>query len=219
MRVTLIENTSSMAVVKATAMPYQSKENLAVVGRVWDSGHRSVARHGTASFMVEGVSQSLLRQLSRHPHINLTVKSSRYCDMAEVETVVPPFISSFDRFVFNDDYEKIMSIYKKWASREGYSRSQRQELAKLMLPLGSTTDLVLSGNYQALYEFIQLRLCIRAEWEIRELARHLTTLLNEVMPVIFEGLGCRGDELGYCSEGHGAYGKYPVMYRRKGKVS
>ena len=208
MKVTLIENTSPMVVVKATAMPYQSKENLAVVGRVWDSGHRSVARHGTASFIVEGVSQSLLRQLSRHPHINLTVKSSRYCDMAEVETVVPPFISSFDRFVFNDDYEKIMSIYRKWARSEGYSRSQRQELAKLMLPLGSTTDLILSGNYQALYEFLQLRLCTRAEWEIRELAKHLTIILSESMPVIFSGLTCRGVELGYCLEAYGECGKY-----------
>ena len=208
MRVSLIENTSPLAVVKATAMPYQSEESLAVVGRVWNSGHRSVARHGTASFMIEGVSQSLLRQLSRHPHINLTVKSSRYCDMSEVETVVPPFISSIDRFEFNDDYEKIMSIYRKWANREVYSRGHRQELAKLMLPLGSTTDLVLSGNYQALYEFLQLRLCVRAEWEIRELAKQLAALLIEVMPVIFEGLGCRGDELGYCPEGHGSCGMY-----------
>ena len=133
--------------------------------------------------------------------------------MAEVGTVVPPFISSYDRFEFNDDYEKIMAIYRKWAYREVYSRSQRQELSKLMLPLGSTTDLVLSGNYQALYQFIQLRLCVRAEWEIRELARQITTLLSEVMPVIFEGLGCKGDELGYCPEIHGSCGKYPVKQK------
>ena len=210
MKVTLIENTSPLAVVKATAMPYQSKESLAVVGRVWDSGHRSVARHGTASFMVEGVSQSLLRQLSRHPHINLTVKSSRYCDMAEVETVVPPFISMADRFDFNDDYETIITIYRKWVSREGYNREQRQELAKLMLPLGSTTDLVLSGNYQALYEFLQLRLCVRAEWEIRELAYQVVALLADSMPIIFDDLGCKGDDLVYCPEIQGSCGKYAV---------
>ena len=191
-------------------MPYQSKQSLDVVERVWESGHRSVARHGTASFLVEGVSQSLLRQLSRHPHINLTEKSSRYCDMADVEIVVPPFISMADRFEFNDDYEKIMKIYRKWAKREGYSRGQRQELAKLMLPLGSTTDLVLSGNYQALYEFLQLRLCVRAEWEIRELANLVRVKLTEAMPIIFEGLGCKGDELGYCPEVHGACVKYTV---------
>ncbi|ACV62728.1 thymidylate synthase, flavin-dependent [Desulfofarcimen acetoxidans DSM 771] len=215
MKVTLIENTSPLAVVKATAMPYQSKESLDVVGRVWDSGYRSVARHGTASFLVEGVSQSLLRQLSRHPHINLTVKSSRYCDMAEVETVIPPFISMTDRFEFNDDYEKIMCIYKKWASREAYSRGQRQELAKLMLPLGSTTNLVLSGNYQALYEFIQLRLCVRAEWEIRELAQQIRNMLVDIMPVIFERMGCKGDELRYCPEINGGYRKHPIMHLSK----
>ena len=136
-----------------------------LVGRVWNSGHRSVDRHGTASFMVEGVSQSLLRQLSRHPHINLTVKSSRYCDMGKVETVVTPFLGSLDRFDFDDDYKLIMYIYQKWANREGYTRSQRQELSKLMLPLGSTTDLVLSGNYQALYDQKETAPAWRKNWQ------------------------------------------------------
>ncbi|ACV64592.1 thymidylate synthase, flavin-dependent [Desulfofarcimen acetoxidans DSM 771] len=214
MKVLLIEYTSPLAVIKATAMPYQSKESIDVVSRVWNSGHRSIARHGMASFLVEGVSQSLLRQLSRHPHINLTVKSSRFCNMDEVNNAVPPFISLTDRFEYNDDYETIMKIYHKWSEKDGYNnREQRNELAKLMLPLGSTTDLVLSGNYQALYEFLQLRLCERAEWEIRQLANRLKYILSEIMPVIFKELNCKGNELGYCPEIHGSCGKHMVKQK------
>ena len=84
-----------------------------------------------------------------------------------------------------------------------------------MLPLGSTTDLVLSENYQTLYEFLQLRLCERVEWEIRELAQQVGTLLAEFKPIIFQGLGCRGDELGYFPEGHGACDKYKIKSKKK----
>ena len=80
-KVTLLHYTPIDPIIKATAMPYQSKESTGLVKRVFDSNHRSVVRHGMASFLIEGVSQSLLRQISRHPHLNLTVKSTRYCNM------------------------------------------------------------------------------------------------------------------------------------------
>jgi len=67
---------------------------------------------------------------------------------------------------------------------------------------------VVSGNYQALYEFLQLRLCGRAEWEIRALARAIRLFLVGVIPVIFENVDCKGKELGYCPE-HESCGKYP----------
>ena len=78
----------------------------------------------------------------------------------------------------------------------------------LFLPQASTTDLVVSGNYQALYEFCQLRNCTRSEKEIRELSLKMTKILKEVMPEIFSDLGCRGDELGYCPETIGSCNKY-----------
>ena len=84
-----------------------------------------------------------------------------------------------------------------------------EDIAKLLLPLASTTDLVLSGNYQALYEFCSLRNCTRVEAEIRELSLQLTKILKEIMPEIFGDLGCKGDELGYCPETIGSCGKYP----------
>ena len=219
MKVSMILYTPIESLVKATAMPYQSKETVGLVKRVFDSGHRSVVRHGQVSFLVEGVSQSLLRQISRHPHINLTVKSSRYCSMEDSEIYVPnENISKISKKInrevesitqeYIDDMKAIMSIYSKWSKYE--DGHKEVDIAKLFLPLASTTDLVVSGNYQAMYEFLQLRNCTRAETEIRKLSLELTKQLKETVPEIFGELGCKGDELGYCPETHGSCGKYPL---------
>ncbi len=63
---------------------------------------------------------------------------------------------------------------------------------------------------QALYEMLQLRNCTRTEAEYRLVAREMTKLLKAAVPEIFDDLGCRGDELGYCPERFGSCGKYPL---------
>jgi len=208
MKVSMLDATSIDALVKACNQPYQSEGGEALVKRVWDSGHRSIARHGMISFEVEGVSQSLLRQLSRHPHINLTVKSSRYCDMTEEiqNGVVPPFAKETERAILIRNYDIACNYYEALLNATGYTTEQRHELAKLVIPLGATLTLTLSGNYQAMYEFLQLRICARAEWEIRELAKILTGLCKIWLPVTFEKLDCKGVEMGRCPE-HESCGK------------
>lgn len=213
MKIELLHYTPIEPLIKATAMPYQSKETKGLVKRVFENGHRSVVRHGMASFLITDVSQSLLRQISRHPHLNLTVKSSRYCDMSNANVYVPlDNLSKLNDSVENtiDDYisdmNEIMDIYKKWKSREG--KQKEVDVAKLFLPLASTTDLVVSGNYQALYEFLQLRNCIRAEGEIRQLSLEITRIMKDILPEIFGELGCKGDYLKTCDE-YNSCGKYP----------
>ena len=207
--VTLLSYTPIDTIVKATAIPYQSEESRGLVKRVWGSNHRSIARHGMASFLIEGVSQSILRQISRHPHINLTVKSTRYCDMTNSNVYIPNSIIKHEvkHKEYQADMENAMQVYSKW---KDYEDSQNEnDIAKLFLPLASTTDLVLSGNYQALYEFLQLRNCTRTEKEFMVLSLKLTKILKEIVPEIFSELGCRGDELGYCPETKGSCGKHP----------
>lgn len=208
-KITLLHHTPIEPIIKATAMPYQSKESKGLVKRVFDSNHRSVVRHGMASFLVEGVSQSLLRQISRHPHLNLTVKSTRYCDMQGADIYVPDKVIRDDKLQkYQSDMGKIMQIYSKWKNE--YEGDEKEvDVAKQFLPLASTTDLVVSANYQGWYEFLQLRNCVRSEEEIRKLSLEITKVLKILIPEIFGGLGCRGDELNYCPE-QKSCGKYPT---------
>lgn len=212
-KITLLHHTPIEAIMKATSMPYQSKPTKKLVKNVWDLQHRSIARHGMASFIIEGVSQSLLRQISRHPHINLTVKSTRYCDMTDTDVAIPKSLDNggINQYEYLNDMELIMGIYAKW---KGFEETiGKGDIAKLFLPLASTTDLVLSGNYQALYEFCELRNCIRSEAEIRNLSLQMTQILKEIMPEIFQDLGCRGDEYKICPEKFDSCGKYPTKGR------
>jgi thymidylate synthase (FAD) len=209
MEVKLIELTSLEALKRAVAKPYRSKPSEGLVKKVWKSNHRSIARHSNASFDVEGVSVSLLTHISRHPFINLTVESSRYTSMSNKKPAVPPFImegSELGEYV--KDYNTIMDIVRKWENKDILTDYEKKHTAKLFLPKNSTLDLIVSGNYQGLYEFLQLRNCVRAEWEIKELSKKIGDILEDKMPVIFNDIGCRGDEWGICPE-ENSCGKYP----------
>lgn len=106
---------------------------------------------------------------------------------------------------FINDFNRIMEIYDKW------NHYRISDTAKLFLPLCSTTDLIMSGNVQAMYEFLQLRNCIRASEEIRGMAQQATRILSEqdgLIGMIFSELDCRGKEYGFCPE-HKTCGKYP----------
>ena len=205
----LIHHTPIESIEVAAALPYQSKQSSALVKRVWDSKHRSIARHGMASFLVEDISQSLLRQLSRHPYINLTVLSTRYCNMESDTTYIPNNVKRNENTLkeYKKDMEDIMGMYSKWVQYE--NSENEKDTAKLFLPLASYTDVVISGNYQALYEFLQLRNCTRVEGEFRDLSLSITKVMKGLVPEIFGDLGCRGDELGYCPEKVGSCGKHP----------
>ena len=211
MQIKLLEISGVESIRQAAVMPYQSKakdlDKLAY--RVWKAGHRSIARHSNISFLVEGISQDALRQLSRHPHINLTVKSTRYCDFKDTTFFMPEWVDKAGEGVeFEKDFSHVLETYAKWQNKE--QAYDKEDTAKLFLPLMSTTDLAMSGNIQAMYEFLMLRNCVRASEEIRKMSQTLTQLLSEqdgLVGMIFSDLDCKGKEFGYCPE-HESCGKY-----------
>ena len=55
------------------------------------SGHTSVLEHASFTFGVDGVSRSLLAQITRHRIASFSVQSQRYVNMAKPEFVMPEF--------------------------------------------------------------------------------------------------------------------------------
>ena len=209
MKVELLFNSGIEIVEEACKIPYQTKKAKGLAKRVWNSGHRSVARHSVVVFKIEGVSQSLLRQISRHPHINLTVESSRYCDMQGNEIYVPDSIIKNVELEtkYNEDMQKIKDIYSQWRLIE--ENIEVDDISKLFLPLGSTMEMIISGNYQAMYEFLQLRICTRAEKEIRDVTKEMKNILVKEVPDIFAKIDCKAiDNGGFCPESD-CCGRYP----------
>jgi thymidylate synthase (FAD) len=62
------------------------------------------------------------------------------------------------------------------------------EDARMVLPIGSHTSMVLTMNFRELLHFFELRLDKSAQWEIREVAKRMLSLIRKEAPVIFEGV-------------------------------
>jgi thymidylate synthase (FAD) len=59
-----------------------------------------------------------------------------------------------------------------------------------------------------LLHFFSERLCSRAQWEIRELAKRMLEECKKVLPAIFEEAGPKCVILGYCPENQRGCGLY-----------
>ena len=75
-------------------------------------GHESPVEHATFTFAIEGVSRSLLAQLTRHRIASFTVKSQRYVKEGQFEFVTPPEIKAIPEA--EEKYIKSMNDAQKY---------------------------------------------------------------------------------------------------------
>jgi thymidylate synthase (FAD) len=72
-----------------------ARDQAAFVRGVMDSGHLSTVEHASFTFAVEGVSRSLLAQITRHRIASFSVQSQRYVSMEKgFDYVMPPAIEA-----------------------------------------------------------------------------------------------------------------------------
>lgn len=185
-------------------------------------GHESPIEHVNFSFSVEGVSRSLLAQITRHRIASFSVQSQRYVKENSFEYVIPPHINEIkearEKFVkaMNNDqktYEELTKIlfdkhFKELIQNgleEKKAKNQAEkkaiEDARYILPNACTTRIVLTMNARSLKNFFKLRCCNRAQWEIRELARQMYELVYSVAPILFSRSGPSCVD-GMCTEGN-----------------
>lgn len=94
-----------------------------------DSGHLSIYEHINFTFHIQGVSRSLLAQLSRHRHISLSVRSTRYCNSGNIQIpYFPPVDKNFKNR--NDFTENQRNIIRK-LYKDGYSSKEISKFVKV----------------------------------------------------------------------------------------
>lgn len=59
-----------------------------------EMGHESPIEHSSFTFAIEGVSRSLLAQITRHRIASFTVQSQRYVNMDDFSYVMPPSVAN-----------------------------------------------------------------------------------------------------------------------------
>ena len=190
-------------------------------------GHESPIEHASFTFGIEGVSRSLLAQITRHRIASFSVQSQRYVREDGFEFVLPPEIAGipeakeeFLRAMEEDaqHYQRLTELLKerhkqellaageteKSASRK--AEKQAIEDARFVLPNACTTKMICTMNARSLLNFFSHRCCNRAQWEIRELATQMLKEVRQAAPHLFGQAGppcLRGN----CPEGKMSCGK------------
>lgn len=160
---------------------------------VHEQHHFSIIEHASVSYFIEGVSRSLLAELSRHRHLSFSVRSQRFVDEAEAKIVLPPAFRDIKgketlKHVLINNAKGSSSAYEgmvRYLSGEGVPRKQAREAARAVLPNMVEVKMVVTGNLRAWMEMIGKRDADGADAEIRELARTIHDDLNEYASSVF----------------------------------
>lgn len=197
-------------------------------------GHESPIEHASFTFGIEGVSRSLLAQITRHRMASFSVQSQRYVMEKQFEYVVPPeidclpearqlYISAMENDQMQYEaltamlMEKHMGEMLESGMEEKAARRAAEkkaiEDARFVLPNACTTKMVLTMNARSLHNFFRHRCCNRAQWEIRDVAWQMLALVSEAAPNLFKNAGpsCIS---GPCPEGKMSCGKIKEVRER-----
>ena len=179
------------------------------VGRIMKMGHDSVLEHASFTFGIEGVSRVLLAQITRHRLASFSVQSQRYVSYESgFGYVVPPKIEALGEEAVRE-YEQQMDTlhqwYTRWQEKLGTGEGGNED-ARFVLPGACETRMMVTMNVRELRHFLSLRMCSRAQWEIRALATEMHRLCMEIAPALFADAG-PGCLRGACPEGEKTCGK------------
>lgn len=169
------------------------------IGQVLSRGHEGIMEFAFFIFSVSGVSRVLTHQLVRHRIASYLQMSSRgKRDISKEGFIIPPQVKK---------NAKNAQIYRESTSvsaekyRELVARGVPHEDARYLLPDSLRTHIAVAMNARSLNHLFGLRLCDRAQWEIRMLADQMRKIVRPISPSLFwcEPRPCV--VRGFCPEG------------------
>ena len=185
------------------------KDQSEFVQKILGMGHDSVLEHASFTFGVEGVSRVLLAQLTRHRLASFSVQSQRYVSYENgFGYIVPPKIAALGEEAqaeYHRQMEEMHAWYCAWQEKLGAGEGSNED-ARFVLPGACETRLMMTMNVRELRHFFSLRMCSRAQWEIRALATEMHRRCMEVAPALFADAG-PGCLRGACPEGAKSCGR------------
>jgi thymidylate synthase (FAD) len=201
----------------------EAKDQKAFVEKLMKMGHMSPIEHASFTFAIEGISRACSHQLVRHRLASYSQQSQRYVSeergegqgaSAEAETfdyIIPPSIAedreakkAFEKFMI--EAQKAYDFIVQRLNENGVKGEAANQDARFVLPNAAETKIIVTMNARELLHFFRQRCCLRAQWEIRQMAEEMFRQAKNAAPVIFSkaGPGCIA---GPCPEGEYTCGK------------
>jgi len=188
------------------------------------TGHVSPLEQVVFWFGISGVSRALSHQFVRHRvGISFEQQSQRYvkykADKGAFEGfVTPPSIAKNTQAI---------DIFELGMKRIGQAYSDLVELgipaedARFVLPNAMPTNFQVMVNLAELLHICDLRLCHRAQWEIRYMVGLMRAEVRKVVPDLARVMQpkCGEHRMGYCDEDLKAYQACPLAKVRPHKAA
>ena len=194
-----------------------------LVKKVIDSSHTSICEHVYFTFLIEGVSRALLAQLTRHrTGIVFSVMSQRYVEIKENIDEIQNFrafpVSKRDEAIevcskyFVNVNENNCYGYTEalWEYLNAINKGAKPEDARMFLPNATKTNITMSINLRELMHVSSLRLCSRAQLEIRQLFQVIKLVVQEQDERLASLLVPSCEVHGFCAE-HQCCGRKPRL--------
>ena len=171
---------------------------LKLIERVISSGHYSTIEHIQVSFAISNVSRACTHQFVRHRHVSFSQKSQRYVkEKGQFDYIIPPTIAKNPELLqkYNDFMANVANFYTEMTEAQIPA-----EDARFILPNAAASSIVASLNLRELIHIANIRLCTRAQYEIRVMTKMMCDALIAEEPWLAKYLVPKCEKLGYCDE-------------------
>jgi thymidylate synthase (FAD) len=184
------------------------------------TGHASPLEQVVFWFGISGVSRSLSHQFVRHRiGISFEQQSQRYVKFKQdkLAFVLP---ESWSRAGLEDEFSQLLEH-----TSELYARALKAgipaEDARFVLPNAAPTNFHVMVNFAEMLHICDLRLCVRAQWEIRRMVALMRSEIKKILPeiAVFLQPKCGENRMGYCDESLSEWEKCPLGKVRPHKSS
>ena len=171
---------------------------LSLIKRVISSGHYSTIEHIQLTFAISNVSRACTHQLVRHRHMSFSQKSQRYVkEKGEFDYIIPHTIKNNP--VLKEKFEHFINETAK-LYQDFTENGIPAEDARSILPNAAASSLTASLNLRELIHLANLRLCTRAQLEIRQMVKAMCDETIKTEPWLADYLVPKCERLGYCDE-------------------
>ena len=163
------------------------------------SNHQSILEHSQFTFAIEGVSRSLMAQISRHRvAVSLSIQSQRYVNLEGTFDYVTPKTLQDEGDLQGYFTECMQQAYESYT--ELINKGVKPEDARAVLPNACCTNMVITFNLRSLIHLCNERLCTRAQLEIRQLVQLMVKEVLKENEWLKPYLQPKCESLGYCPE-------------------
>ena len=200
-------------------------EDVERIGRgCFYSNHFSGSRSQYIIFKVEDCPRFAIDQAVRHNvGVATNVQSFRYVSKESFAYEIPHDILDSEELLqeYHNHMSATLEMYTKiqnYVYQKTGSHERANEQARYVLPMSTHATFVIGFSIEALQHFCQMRLCVRAEDCIREMAEKMRDATLELLPELKARLVPKCEWNLYCDESKHSCGAYPTRKELKERL-